>query len=124
MLADLLPTWLEESVARDLITIAAALGALAVIWNYAISPVIRGIRHLSATVDEIQRTVSDVIRHEGRIDAIEAEMKAIHRALSPTNGDRRSISDRLDSVKTQTAENSRRIDLILSTVLPKEDAND
>lgn len=107
---NLLPDGIEKAFIPELVAIAAGVGASVAIFNYLIKPLYRGIRRLINAIDVVSERISEVPVHEDRIDSIEAQIKAIHDALEPTNGDRRSISDRLDTVKYQTVENTNKID--------------
>jgi hypothetical protein len=69
----------------------------------------RWVRRISSGIETAVDRLSDVPVHDERIDIIERKIEEIVEALRPTNGDRRSISDRLDTVKQQTAANSEQI---------------
>ena len=105
-----LPDSIEKMFIPELVAIATGLAAMAAIFNFLVRPLYRGIRRLIHAIDVVSERISDVPVHEDRIDSIEAQIKAIHDALEPTNGDRRSISDRLDTVKYQTVQNTNKID--------------
>jgi vacuolar-type H+-ATPase subunit I/STV1 len=107
---DLIPDTWQTGPLNEIIMIGAVLAALAVIGRVLVLPVWRWFRRISHGIETAVNRLSDVPVHEDRIDSIEAQIKAIHNALEPTNGDRRSISDRLDTVKYQTAQNTNKID--------------
>jgi chromosome segregation ATPase len=107
---NLIPDSFEKAFIPELVAVAAGIGATVAIFNYLVKPLYRGIRRLIHAIDVVSERISEVPVHEDRIDSIEAQIKAIHDALEPTNGDRRSISDRLDTVKSQTIENTNKID--------------
>ena len=106
----LVPDNIEKMFIPELVAIAAGLAAIMAIFNFLVRPLYRGVRRLINAIDVVSARISDVPVHEDRIDSIEAQIKAIHDALEPTNGDRRSISDRLDTVKYQTVQNTNKID--------------
>lgn len=106
----LVPDNIEKMFIPELVAIAAGLAAIMAIFNFLLRPLYRGIRRLINAIDVVSARISEVPVHEDRIDRIEAQIKAIHDALEPSNGDRRSISDRLDTVKYQTAQNTNKID--------------
>jgi hypothetical protein len=107
---NLLPDNIEKMYIPELVALAAGIGAVMAILNFLVKPLYRGIRRLINAIDVVSERISEVPVHEDRIDSIEAQIKAIHDALEPTNGDRRSISDRLDTVKSQTIANTNKID--------------
>ena len=89
--------------------LGAVLGAAAVIAKVAILPVLRWIRNFAVAFETAVSRLDTIPDHDGRIDLIEQKVAEIHEALRPTNGDQRSISDRLDTVKAQTSENTTEI---------------
>lgn len=96
--------WLNE-----IIMIGAVLAALGVIVKVAVLPVFRWLRNFALAFETAVDRLATVPRHDDRLDVIEQRLGDIHEALRPTNGDRRSISDRLDTVKAQTLTNSTEI---------------
>lgn len=116
---DLIPDSWQTGPLNEIIMIGAVLAALAVIGRVVVLPVWRWLRRISAGIETAVDRLSDVPVHDARIDIIERKIEEIGEALRPTNGDRRSISDRLDTVKQQTlsnAEDIREIRLRLDTV--------
>jgi hypothetical protein len=106
---DLIPDSWQSGPLNEVIMLGAVLAAIGVILKLAVIPVFRWIRNIAlafeTTVDRLDR----IPQHHERIDHIEERLGAIQEALRPTNGDRRSISDRLDTVKQQTMENSNEV---------------
>jgi hypothetical protein len=96
--------WLNE-----IIMLGAVLGALLLIVRTVLVPVFRSLFRLARAFETAVDRLNDVPAHDDRLDVIEQAVEEIRDALRPTNGDRRSISDRLDTVKQQTVENSRQI---------------
>ena len=86
-----IPDWLELGGALALIFTACA-GASAIVWRFG--PV-RWLR--SKIADEVVDRVADVVH--SALDPIAEKVAGIEAAIAPTNGDRSSISDRLDKVK-------------------------
>jgi hypothetical protein len=106
---DLIPDAWQTGPLNEIIMIGAVLAALAVIGRVLVLPVWRWVRRISHGIETAVDRLSDVPVHDERIDIIERKIEEIVEALRPTNGDRRSISDRLDTVKQQTAANSEQI---------------
>jgi hypothetical protein len=106
---DLIPDAWQTGPLNEIIMIGAVLAALAVIGRVLVLPVWRWVRRISSGIETAVDRLSDVPVHDERIDIIERKIEEIVEALRPTNGDRRSISDRLDTVKQQTAANSEQI---------------
>lgn len=86
--------------------IGALVAAVGVIGKMVLLPSWRWLRRISAGIETAVERLSDVPVHDERLDIIERKVEEIVEALRPTNGDRRSISDRLDTVKQQTQQNS------------------
>lgn len=106
---DLIPDSWQSGPLNEIIMLGAVVGALTVILRAVVLPVVRWGRAVATGLDTAVSRLADVPAHEERLAVIEGELCAIHEALRPTNGDRRSISDRLDTVKQQTADNHREI---------------
>jgi hypothetical protein len=106
---DLIPDAWQTGPLNEIVLIGAVLAALAVIVRVLVLPVWRWVRRISSGIETAVDRLSDVPVHDERIDIIERKIEEIVEALRPTNGDRRSISDRLDTVKQQTAANSEQI---------------
>lgn len=106
---DLIPDSWQTGPLNEVVLLGAVLAALAVIGRVIVLPVWRWIRRISYGIETAVDRLSDVPIHDERIDVIEKRIEEIVEALRPTNGDRRSISDRLDTVKQQTAQNSHDI---------------
>jgi hypothetical protein len=102
---DLIPDAWQTGPLNEIIMIGAVVGALGVIVKMAVLPVVRWARALATGIETAVNRLGDVPEHEERLASIEGQLCAIHDALKPTNGDRRSISDRLDTVKQQTIQN-------------------
>jgi cytochrome c-type biogenesis protein CcmH/NrfG len=106
---DLIPDAWQTGPLNEIVLIGAVLAALAVIVRVLVLPVWRWVRRISSGIETAVDRLSDVPVHDERIDIIERKIEEIVEALRPTNGDRRSISDRLDTVKQQTIANSEQI---------------
>jgi hypothetical protein len=106
---DLIPDAWQTGPLNEIIMIGAVLAALAVIGRVLVLPVWRWVRRISSGIETAVDRLSDVPVHDERIDIIERKIEEIVEALRPTNGDRRSISDRLDTVKQQTLNNAEEI---------------
>lgn len=106
---DLIPDTWQTGPLNEIVLIGAVLAALAVIGRVIVLPVWRWLRRISSGIETAVDRLSDVPVHDERIDVIERKIEEIVEALRPTNGDRRSISDRLDTVKQQTLANSEQI---------------
>ena len=96
--------------------IGALVAAIGVIGKMVLLPAWRWLRRISAGIETAVDRLSDVPVHDERLDAMEAKIVEIVEALRPTNGDRRSVSDRLDTVKQQTQQNSTDIAELVSRV--------
>ena len=96
--------------------IGALVAAIGVIGKMVLLPAWRWLRRISAGIETAVDRLSDVPVHDERLDAMEAKNVEIVEALRPTNGDRRSVSDRLDTVKQQTQQNSTDIAELVSRV--------
>jgi len=112
----LIPDFIEKGLIPELIAAGAGLVAVGVIYNYGVRPVFRGGKRLTNAIIAISDWITAIPVHEDKIEKLEGQIKTIHNALAPTNGDRRSISDRLDTVKFQTSEHSLKIDYLTKTV--------
>ena len=106
---NILPDSWQNGPIPEVITIGAVLTAMAAIWKFLIVPAWNAIQTLSWGIETLAERIGSVPEHEERLDAIETNIVAIQQALAPTNGDRRSISDRLDTVKYQTMQNTAKI---------------
>lgn len=106
---DLIPDAWQTGLLNEVVLLGAVLAALAVIGRTVVVPCWRWIRRISAGIETAVDRLSDVPEHDVRLDVIEAQIAEIVEALRPTNGDKRSISDRLDTVKQQTAEHTAEI---------------
>lgn len=106
---DLIPDSWQAGPLNEIIMIGAVLAALTVIGKTLVLPAWRWIRRISAGIETAVDRLSDVPVHDERLDVIERQITEIVEALRPTNGDRRSVSDRLDTVKQQTAQNAQDI---------------
>lgn len=106
---DLIPQSWETGPLPEVIMLGAFVAAVGAIVRMVIIPVARWIRRLVIAVETASERLASIPEHDDRIDMIEQQITEIVEALRPTNGDRRSISDRLDTVKQQTVDNSDRI---------------
>jgi hypothetical protein len=102
---DLIPDAWQSGPLNEIIMIGAVVGALGVIIKMVVFPVVGWARALATAIETAVNRISDVPEHEDRLAGIDEQLCAIRDALKPTNGDRRSISDRLDTVKQQTIQN-------------------
>lgn len=102
---DLVPDAWQTGPLTEIIMLGAVIGAIGVIVKMLVLPVVRWARALAIGIETAANRLGNVPEHEDRLAAIEGQLCAIHDALKPTNGDRRSISDRLDTVKQQTIAN-------------------
>jgi septal ring factor EnvC (AmiA/AmiB activator) len=106
---DLIPDSLQTGPLNEVILIGGVVGALAIIGRLIVLPMWRWLVRLAVGIETAVDRLSDVADHTDRIDKIEKNISEIHEALRPTNGDRRSVSDRLDTVKQQTNKNADEI---------------
>ena len=106
---DLIPDSLQTGPLNEVILIGGFVGALAIVGRLVVLPVWRWVVRLAVGIETAVERLSDVADHTDRIDQIEKNIAEIHEALRPTNGDRRSVSDRLDTVKQQTNKNAEEI---------------
>lgn len=114
---DLIPDSWQTGPLNEIIMIGAVLVALAAIGRLIVLPLWRWIMRLAVGIETVVERISAVADHEDRIDQIDASIQEIREALRPTNGDRRSISDRLDTVKQQTLSNADEIRSLRSQIL-------
>jgi hypothetical protein len=105
-LLEFLPNDWQSGWLAEIVMIGAVVGALAVVGKTVVVPTFRSVRRVVTAIETAVSRLDSVPEHDGRLDVIEQAVCAIKQALEPTNGDRRSISDRLDSVKHQTIRNS------------------
>lgn len=106
---DLIPDAWQTGPLNEVIMLGAVLVALAAIGRLIVLPMWRWLVRLAVGIETAVDRLSDVPDHSDRIDKIEKNIAEIHEALRPTNGDRRSVSDRLDTVKQQTNKNADEI---------------
>lgn len=106
---DLIPDAWQTGILNEVVLIGAVLAALVVIGRTVVLPGWRWIRRISAGIETAVERLGNVPEHDVRLDVIEAQIAEIIEALRPTNGDKRSISDRMDTVKQQTAEHTAEI---------------
>lgn len=106
---DLIPNSWQTGPLNEVIMIGAVLAAVGVILKMAVLPVLRTIRRFLIAAETAADRLANVPVHDQRLDVMEAQISEIAEALRPTNGDRRSISDRLDTVKQQTLNNTAEI---------------
>ena len=114
---DLIPDSWQTGPLNEIIMIGAVLVALAAIGRLILLPLWRWIMRLAVGIETVVERISAVADHEDRIDQIDASIQEIREALRPTNGDRRSISDRLDTVKQQTLSNADEIRSLRSQIV-------
>jgi len=122
---DLIPDTWQTGVLNEVIMVGAVVAALGVIVKMVILPMWRSLSAVVSSINSAAERLQEVPDHSERLDVMESQIKDIHEALRPTNGDRRSISDRLDTVKYQTAEHSVKIlELSEKVAFMKGSAND
>jgi hypothetical protein len=122
---DLIPDNWQSGVLNEIIMVGAVVAAFGAIVKMAILPVWRSGASVVSSINDAAVRLQEVPDHSERLDMMESQIKDIHEALRPTNGDRRSISDRLDTVKYQTGENSTKIlELAEKVALMKGNPND
>jgi hypothetical protein len=114
---DLIPDAWQTGPLNEIIMLGAVLAALGVMGRFLIVPLWRWIVRIAVGIETIVERISAVADHEDRIGEIDSAIKEIHEALRPTNGDRRSISDRLDTVKQQTLSNADEIRSLRSQII-------
>lgn len=102
---EFLPNDWQSGWIAEIIMIGAVVGAIAVIGKTIVLPTLRSVARAISAIETAVVRLDTIPAHDDRLDSIESSLVAIHKALEPTNGDRRSISDRLDSVKRQSADN-------------------
>jgi chromosome segregation ATPase len=76
-----------------LITLAAVLVALQQVYRVGIKPVVKAAKGFNQRWDDA-----------GEIEQIKSDVVDIKLALTPSNGDQRTISDRLDTIKQAAIE--------------------
>jgi len=103
---DLIPDAWQTGPLNEVIMLGAVIAALGVITKMIVLPVVRWARALAIGIETAVSRLGEIPEHEDRLATIEGQLDGIAEALKPTNGDRRSISDRLDTVKQQTLANS------------------
>lgn len=103
---DLIPDSWQTGPLNEVVLIGAVVVAVGAIGRYCVLPLWRWCVRIAVGFETVVDRLTAVAVHEDRLDTIESTLEEIHAALRPTNGDRRSISDRLDTVKQQTAQNS------------------
>ena len=113
---DLIPDAWQTGPLNEIIMIGAVVAALGAIFRLVVVPVFGSARRLVTAIETITDRLASIPDHDDRLDAIEQQVAEVVEALRPTNGDRRSISDRLDTVKAQTAQNSTQIAELQSRV--------
>lgn len=113
---DLIPDTWQTGPLNEVIMLGAVLVALAAIGRLIVLPVWRWIVRIALGIETAVERLANVAEHEDRLDVIEAAVGEIKEALRPTNGDRRSISDRLDTVKQQTNQNADEIKALRTDV--------
>jgi hypothetical protein len=106
---NLIPDSWQTGPLNEIIMIGAVLAALGVVMKLIVLPVLRWLRSLALAIETAASRLAEIPNHEDRLDSMERHITEIRDALRPTNGDRRSISDRLDTVKQQTLSNSEQI---------------
>lgn len=106
---DLIPNAWETGPLPEVIMLGAFVAAVGAIVRMVVVPIVRWIRRLVIAIETTADRLASIPEHDDRIDIIEQQITEIVEALRPTNGDRRSISDRLDSVKQQTIDNTTHI---------------
>lgn len=106
---NIIPDDWQAGPLNEIILAGATVAALGAISKMVIMPIVRWLRRLVLAVETVTDRLAQIPEHDDRLDAIEEQIQQILEALRPTNGDRRSISDRLDTVKMQTAENTAEI---------------
>jgi uncharacterized membrane protein YhiD involved in acid resistance len=106
---NLIPDPWQTGPLNEIIMIGAVLAAVGVVMKLIVIPVLRWLRSLALAIETAASRLADIPNHEDRLDSMERHITEIRDALRPTNGDRRSISDRLDTVKQQNLSNSQQI---------------
>ena len=106
---DLIPNDWQNGALPEIVMLGAVVAAIGAIFKMVVLPVARWMRRLVIAVETATDRLAQVPEHDDRLDLMESQICEIVEALRPTNGDRRSISDRLDTVKQQTAENATQI---------------
>jgi hypothetical protein len=89
-----------QTIVGFLLALAAALTALREIWRKGIKPAVTVMKLLIHRWEDLGRVV--VIA--ATVDEIKVKVDGIERDIAPNNGDRRSISDRHDSVRHDVRE--------------------
>lgn len=106
---DLIPDNWQNGPLPEIVLLGAVIAACGAIVKMVVMPIGRWLRRLVVAVETATDRLAQVPEHDDRLDVMERQITEIHEALRPTNGDRRSISDRLDTVKVQTADNAAQI---------------
>lgn len=113
---DIIPDSWQAGPLNEIIMLGAVVAAIGAITKMMVLPVVRWARAIATGIETAVNRLADIPEHEDRLAAIEGELCAISEALKPTNGDRRSISDRLDTVKQQTIQNHRDVVALRSSL--------
>ena len=113
---DMIPDTWQTGPLNEVIMLGAVLLALAAIGRLIVLPMWRWVVRIAVAIETAVERLSNVAEHEDRLDTIETAIGEIKEALRPTNGDRRSISDRLDTVKQQTNQNADEIKALRTDV--------
>lgn len=114
---DIIPDSWQTGPLNEVIMLGAVLVALAAIGRLIIVPLWRWIVRIAVGIETVVERISIVADHEERIESLDSAIQEIREALRPTNGDRRSISDRLDTVKQQTLSNADEIRSLRSQII-------
>lgn len=109
MAINLIPDTWQTGPLNEIVLIGAVVAALGAIVKMVLLPILRWMRRLLMAVETASDRLATVPEHDDRLDTMERQICEILDALRPTNGDRRSISDRLDTVKQQTLTNAQEI---------------
>ena len=103
---NLIPDAWQMGFLNEVVLIGAVLAALGVIMKLAVIPLFRAFKRFVVAIETAADRLAEVPVHDQRLDVMESQIAGIAEALRPTNGDRRSISDRLDTVKQESAANT------------------
>ena len=103
---NLIPDSWQAGPLNEVVLIGAVLAALGVIMKSTVMPLFRAFKRLLKAIETAADRLAEVPVHDQRLDVMETQICEIAEALRPTNGDRRSISDRLDTVKQESATNT------------------
>ena len=115
---NLIPDSWQAGPLNEVVLIGAVLAAIGVIMKSAVIPLFRAFKRLVTAIETAADRLAEVPVHDQRLDVMESQISEIAEALRPTNGDRRSISDRLDTVKQQSATNADEIRTIKEYLKP------